>query len=351
MHLLDNDSYEPVTIYDIATEAGVSISTVSRVINGKGLVSLKTRNRIQKVIEKFNYTPSQTARILVKKKSRTVGIVIPEIKNSFYSYLINDIDNILSKHGYTILLYTSGFSTERELRAINDLIGRNADGLILLVSGLNQKIVSKQIGSRIHIVTFHSNLTGVDTINVTNRQAFFEEAEHLISNGHQDIACIVGNTATESIHQHERLKGYFEALKKHGIPRREEFLYYGSKGNTASTIQVVKRMLGLTKRPTAIMAFNDFTAIDVYQAVSEVGLKVGGDVAVTGFDNIPIASLLNPALTTVDSSTPLIAEMITDFLLKRMLYNDCSAPREVIIPVKLIVRESSGSIRISNSTH
>jgi LacI family transcriptional regulator len=328
-----------VTIYNIAAEAGVSISTVSRVINGKDRVSPKTKNRIQKAIQKYHYAPSQTARSMVNKQSKTIGIIIPEIRNPFFSNVIGDIDKILNRHGYTILLYICEFSSEKESKAINDLLGRNADGLIFLSSGLNDELIRKQIRDKKAVVGFHSNVTGVDSINVMNRQAFSEVAEHLISLGHRDIACIGGNNITRQ--QGERLNGYYSVLRKYHIPIREELVFDKSGGNDDSVIAATKEILHLKHPPTAIMATNDYSAVDVYQAISELHLRVGEDIAVTGFDNTSISALMNPALTTVDSPTKLIAEIATDFLLKRMLYGDQSGPKEISIPGKLIIRNST----------
>jgi alanine racemase len=332
---------KPVTIYHIADEAGVSIGTVSRVINGKGLVSQKTRNKIQKVIQKHNYSPSQTAQSMVHKKSKIVGILIPQIKNPFFAHVIGDIDKKLYQHGYSMLLYNCEFSPERELKAVDDILGRNADGIIFLSTGIADQTIGEKIRNRIHAVAHCSGISGVDSVDVTNRQAFFDVTEHLISLGHRDIAFVGGNAYISS-QIAERTNGYFDALRKHNIPIREEFLFYKSGGNDNRTMLETKKMLALAHPPTAIVAMNDYNAIDAYQAISEMGLQTGRDIAVTGCDNIPFSAIMSPALTTVDLSIGLIAEMIADFLLKRMLSDDKSKPKEVIIPGKLIKRESSG---------
>jgi DNA-binding LacI/PurR family transcriptional regulator len=343
---MDAHTDQTVTIYKIAAEAGVSISTVSRVLNGKDLVSPKTKSRIQKVIQKYNYAPSQTARCMVNKKSKTIGIIIPEIRNSFFAMVISDVDKILYQHGYSILLYNCEFSPERESKAIDDIIGRNADGLILLSSGIDGKAIKNQIKNRIHVVCMHSNLNGVDTINVMNYHVFSEVAEHLIFQGHRDIACIGGNTLI-NLRQQERIKGYLDTLKKHAIKIRKELIFSRSGANDNSVLLAAKRILRLKHPPTAIMATNDYTAIDIYQAASEMGMKVGADIAVTGFDNTPVSALMNPTLTTVDTPTKLIAEIATDFLLKRLIKNDQSEPKEVVIPGRLIIRDSSTQMKLS----
>jgi LacI family transcriptional regulator len=341
---VNQDGSKPVTIYHIADEAGVSIGTVSRVINGKGLVSQKTRNRIQKAIQKYNYSPSQTAQSMVNKKTKSVGIIIPQIRNPFFAHVIGDIDKKLYQHGYSMLLYNCEFSSERELKAVDDILGRNADGIIFLSTGIADQTISEKIRNRIHTVAFCSGISDVDSVDVPNRQVFYDITEHLISLGHRDIAFVGGNAYISS-HIAERTNGYFGALRKHGIPIREDLLFYKSGGNDNLTLFETKKMLALKHPPTAIVAMNDYNAIDAYQAVSEMGLRVGRDIAVTGCDNIPIAAIMNPALTTVDISIGLIAEMITDFLLKRMLSGDESKPKEVIIPGKMIIRDSSGSMR------
>jgi LacI family transcriptional regulator len=343
---LNPDGSGPVTIYKIADETGFSITTVSRVLNGTGPVSLKTRNKIEKAIQKYGYAPSQTARSMVNKKSNTVGIIIPEIRNLFFAHVVGDIDKILSRYGYSILLYICEFLPAREAKAIDDLLGRNVDGLIFLSSGIDGEAISKQIRDRIHMVCFHSNIVGADTINIMHRKAFQDTAEHLVALGHRDIACTGGKSVMQP--QIERINGYRDVLKKHHIAIREEYIFNESGGNDNSVIVETKKILQLKHPPTAIMAANDFSAIDVYQAVSELGLKVGVDVAVTGFDNTPVSALMNPTLTTVDTPTKLIAELATDFLLKRMLHNDQSEPKEIAIPGRLVVRDSSRLMKISS---
>jgi DNA-binding LacI/PurR family transcriptional regulator len=335
---------KPVTIYHIADEAGVSIGTVSRVINGKGLVSQKTRNRIQKVIQKYNYSPSQTAQSMVHKKSKSVGILIPQIRNPFFAQVVGGIDKKLYQYGYSMLLYNCEFSPERELKAVDDVLGRNADGIIFLSTGIADQTISEKIRNRIHAVAACSGIPGVDSVDVTNRQAFFDVTEHLISLGHRDIAFVGGNAYISS-QIAERTNGYFDALRKHGIPIREELQFYKSGGNDNLTLLETKKMLALKHPPTAIVATNDNDAIDAYQAISEMGLRVGRDIAVTGCDNIPFSAIMSPALTTIDLTIDLIAEMVADFLLKRMLSDDKSKPKEVIIPGKLITRDSSGQMR------
>jgi alanine racemase len=347
---VNKNESKPVTIYHIADEAGVSIGTVSRVINGKALVSQKTRNRIQKVIQKYNYSPSQTAQSMVHKKSKSVGILIPQIKNPFFAQVIGDIDKKLYQHGYSMLLYNCEFSPERELRAVDDILGRNADGIIFLSTGIADQTIGEKIKNRIHAVAACSGISGVDSVEVTNQQSFFDLTEHLISLGHRDIAFVGGNAYISS-QIAERANGYFDALRKHGIPIREDLLFYKSGGNDNLTLPETKKILALKRPPTAIVAMNDYNAIDVYQAISEMGLRAGRDIAVTGCDNIPFSAIMSPALTTVDLSIGLIAEMIADFLLKRMLSDDRSKPREVIIPGKLIKRDSSGRTRARSLLH
>jgi DNA-binding LacI/PurR family transcriptional regulator len=335
---------KPVTIYHIADEAGVSIGTVSRVINGKALVSQKTRNRIQKVIQKYKYSPSQTAQSMVHKKSKIVGILIPQIRNPFFAQVVGDIDKKLYQHGYSMLLYNCEFSSERELRAVDDILGRNADGIIFLSSGIAEQAISEKIRNRIHVVACCSGISGVDYVDVTNQQAFFDVTEHLISLGHRDIAFVGGNAYISSPIA-ERANGYFDALRKYDIPIRKDLQFYISGGNDNMALLETKKMLALKHPPTAIVAMNDYNAIDVYQAISEMGLQAGRDIAVTGCDNIPFSTIMSPSLTTIDLSIGLIAEMLADFLLKRMLSDDKSKPKEVIIPGKLIKRDSSGAMR------
>lgn len=340
----DQGDQKAVTIYDIAQEAGVSISTVSRVLNDSGYVGAKTRRRILNAIRKFDYLPNATARSMVNKKSATVGVIVPEIDNPFFAELFVEFEKRLDSRGYMILLCNSEYSIAKEEKFVDEIISRNADGLILLSSGLDRENLSEMVRSRVSVVSIESTLDESDRISVTNWKAAFEMTEHLISLGHSDIAFLGALRDPPLASMRDRLCGYQDALAKHGLapeahfsPALEEFA--GSARDAA--LWLLRRK----PRPTAIFAINDNAAFEAYGAVEELGLRVGADVSVAGFDNVRASRLVYPKLTTIDFSTKVMVEIATDFLLKRMRGEERGAWKEIQLPTNLVVRDSTKAPR------
>lgn len=327
-----------ITIKDIARLAGVSIGTVSRTINETGYVADETRKKITKVLEDTGFKPNTAAVSMKIKKSSAVGIIVPEINNPFLSELVVAIEDILSSENLSILLCNSKYRMDKEIGFVEDLIRRNAEGLIFVSSELQDEKVLKKIKNSLKVVTIGSKTADFDCVNFTDWQAAFEMVEYLISLGHRKIACIGSNSI--SWPTMERLRGYADALTKNGIARREEYILT-AQDNINTGYARTKQLLGLKEPPTAIFAINDFYAINSYIAVREKRLSVGADISIAGFDDITMASLVNPPLTTVKCSTSALAEFATDLLLKRIRGNACDEPKEVLLPAPIIKREST----------
>lgn len=333
-----NDSAASMTIKDVAKLAGVSIGTVSRAMNETGYVGDETRKKILKVLEDTGFRPNAAAVSMKIKKSSTVGIIVPEINNPFLSELVVAIEDILSKENLSILLCNSKYRMDKEISFIDDLIRRNAEGLIFVSSELQDEKVLKKIKRNLKTVTIGSKFAGFDCVNFTDWQAAFEMVEYLISLGHRKIACIGSNSISRPTM--ERLRGYTDALAKNGIIKREEFIFTAQESINTGYART-KQLLELDEFPTAIFAINDFYAINAYIAVREKGLTVGKDISIAGFDDIAMASLVNPSLTTVRCSTAALAEFATGLLLKRIRETVHEDSKEVLLPANLIKRDST----------
>lgn len=336
--VIKNNSSASMTIKDIAKMVGVSIGTVSRAMNGTGYVGDETRKKIMKIIEETGFRPNAAAVSMKIKKSSTVGVIVPEINNPFLSELVVAIEDILSRQNLSILLCNSRYQMDKEIRFIEDLLRRNAEGLIFVSSELQDEKIIKKIRKSLKTVTIGSRIAGFDCVNLTDWQTSFEMTEYLISLGHRKIACIGSNSISRPTM--ERLRGYIDALARNGIARREEYILTAQESINTGYVRA-KQLLELSEPPTAIFAINDFYAINAYVAVREKGLRVGADVSIAGFDDIVMASLVNPPLTTVRCSTSTLAELATDLLLKRIRETEQEEDREVLLSAQIVKREST----------
>ncbi|MEG0251626.1 MAG: LacI family DNA-binding transcriptional regulator [Christensenellaceae bacterium] len=331
-----------VTIKDVASSAGISIGTVSRVISNKGYVSKEAREKIERAIKELNYIPNTAARSMINKTSKIVGVIVPEINNPFLADLVVKIEACLTKKNYSILLCNSGYSAKKIATFIDDLIMRNADGMILIATDISEKKVLDKIKRYLHGVSVGQKLLNFDCINFTDYKSAYDITNYLIDIGHEKIACIGFNAnASQTV---ERLDGVMTALKDRNLPVVEDYLIEYEVAENGGYI-CAKKLLELENAPTAIVAINDFYAIGAYEAIFEKGLKVGDDISVVGFDDIGMAKFISPPLTTVNCDTHRMAELATELLMKKIDsgfddFSDDVEGKEVLLPSKIMIRES-----------
>jgi len=331
-----------VTIRDIAKNANVSIGTVSRVINNNGYVSKETRRQVEKAIDLMGYIPNETARSMVRKKSSIIGIVVPEINNPFHSEFVAYTDRILARKSFSILLCNSEYDNERVIRFINELIQRNAEGLLVISTDLEDESVVSNMNAHLKTVGVCAKISNMDCINITDWQGAYDVTEHFISLGHKKIAC-VGMTDRLSVPR-ERLRGYKDALNKHGIEINQQYIIrLGDVENVG--YDGTMRLMALSEPPTAIFYVNDYYAINAYKALVSKGLRIGKDIMISGFDDLPIADLINPSLTSVKSNLKALAELSTDILLKKLKDTGSeqteSEPKNILFPTQIVKRAST----------
>lgn len=288
-----------VTIADVAEAAGVSTMTVSRAVNNKGGVSEETRQRILQIAHEMGYRPNSLARGLATQRTATVGLVVPDIGSPFFSQIARGVENVAYVNGYNVFLMNAE-NIDREIAALNSLWENRVDGLILCTSRLDQK----QLRTRLERFPFavlincllETDVTGVCKINVDDEGGARQAVDHLASAGHTHIAFVAGPDYLLSGQQ--RLKGYRLGLSTHQLPFREELTRHctpDTDGGYAAAIAL------LSNHPeiTAVFAFNDMTATGVLRACIDLNRRVPNDVAIIGWDDSPLASLLTPALSTL----------------------------------------------------
>lgn len=285
---------------DLAQLLGLSRQTVSAVLNGKDWVSRETRERVLKAIREHNYAPNQHAISLTGKSTKLIGVVLRDISNPFYTQIALGIESVARNSGYSILYHNTFENHHYEVDAIRSLISFRVSGIIISPIQLGVDLSHLE-----HVTSLGLPIVSIDklpnikchSISFADRQAAFEATSHLAEKGHTKIAFIKGPKSAATAE--ERLSGFLEAVKKHKLNIPKEWIIDpGTREEDRH--QVIHELLGdPKKRPTAVFCFNDLLAVSVYQAAHDLELKIPQNLSVVGFDDITIAQLLGPPLTTV----------------------------------------------------
>ena len=281
------------TIRDVAERASVSVASVSRVLNGAGPVTDATRNRVLEAAEALQYVPHSGARSLSTSKTQTIGVILPDLYGEFFSELIRGMDLAARSLGFHLIVSSSHDDAEEASAAIRSMRGR-VDGLIVLSPHLDAANLAAGLAGRTPILLMNGGAgAGRPSIIVDNHGGAVQAVEHLVATGRRRIAHISGPTG--NLEAETRLAGYLEAMARAGLPTTViEGAFTQTSGHEAG--------LELARRPTppdAVFAGNDIMAVGAMLALQDAGLAVPEDVAIIGFDDVPIASLVRPALTTL----------------------------------------------------
>lgn len=332
-----------VTIKEVAKEAGVSIATVSRVFNDSGPVNDNTREKIMAVARRLRYTPHGGARSLIMAKTNTLGVLLPDLYGEFFSEVIRGIDQAARSAGYQVLLSSSHNRADEIETAMKAMRGR-VDGLIVMYPDIDAGIMTASLSDSMPVVLLNCDIAGDDymSINVDNYSGAYAMVEHLIAVGHRRIAMIKG--AANNFDAAERLRGYRTAMKD-GNAEWSEALEYIGDFTEASGFSAAEDILDLDPRPTAIFAANDAAAIGALSAVRQRGFTVPDDVAIAGFDDIPMAGYINPPLTSVHVPINELGARAIARLIDAVSGSGDAIEKKELLPTTLVIRESSGPHR------
>jgi LacI family transcriptional regulator len=330
---------ERVTISDVAKEAGVSIMTVSRVINNKGEISDTTRQHVLKVIERLDYRPSSIARSLATKRTGTLGLVVPDIANPFFSDLALGAEDKAYAEGYNIFLCNTKEDSQREVATLESLAEKRVDGLIICGSRLVDDVLRTALEHHPVVVLVNRQLPDYDTglVCVDDLAGGRMATEHLLQSGHRAIGFLAGPPISYSGRQ--RAVGYRAAIDAAGLPYNAAWVRHCSSG-VVSGREVGTALLTDHPELTALFCYNDLVAVGVLQACADLGHRVPDDVAIVGFDDIFLAALVTPPLTTCHTPRYKLGVQVMDMLLDRIkgCTSDC---KEIVVQPKLIVRASA----------
>ena len=328
-----------VTIEDVAEHAQVSAMTVSRYLNNTGPVADKTAERIQQAILELNYIPHQGARALAAKKTRTIGLILPEMNDVFFFQLIRGIQQIVALHQYNLLLYST--TNPEELDVLNLPLGRhNTDGLIIFTDSLNEKSLRRLHRRQFPLVLLHRTPPDdldIPAIAFENKDGAYQMVEHLVHCGHKRIAFLAGEPGNED--SNWRKKGYREALAAHHIPFDPELLA-AANFDEDTAVHIVSQWIQQNKTIDAIFAADDVSARGAIKAIQAAGQCVPQDIAVVGFDDALLSQHLDPPLTTVRAPIEEAGRAAATQLL-RLIHNE-TADSLTLLPIELVIRQSCG---------
>lgn len=332
----------PITINDVAREAGVSITTVSRVLNNNYPVKQETRLKIESAIEKLNYKPNNLARSLITKKSSMIGVIVPGITNLFFPTIVEAIDEFMKTKGYSIALSNTEGETQKELKLVEELLGRQVDGIIIIdptIENLRKGFYDKLSKTLpLIIVSGSADSNKCSFVCYDEEVGTIEAFKYLMSLGHKKIAFLRGH---KSFSYDIKQKIYHEILEQEKL--QYERLVNVGKGNSIEVVErtqkKVEELLSSEDRPTAIFACNDLMAVGVINACNKLGIKVPEQLSIIGFDNTLLASITQPKLTSVDLNMKEIGYRAAVELLD-IIETSSKSRKKIILDTSLVVRES-----------
>lgn len=328
------------TVKDVAREAGVSLGTVSNVLNGKESVKQESQEKVFRAIKKLGFQYNMTASALRTKATKTVGLIIPTIVNPYYPELARGVEDEARKEGFTVFLCNSDRDVEKERQYVNALLSRGTDGLILVKSRLSGKELA-QLKLRTELVLAdYGNQEGVresfNMINVDDTGGIVQGMGVLEEYGHSRIAFISG--LLDAYSSRCRMQAYRNCLEKRGILFRQEYVVTGDF-SWHSGYEAARRLLSLAERPTAVFAANDIMAMGAIKAAEERGIRIPEELSVIGYDDIEMSNLCSPALTTIHQPKYQVG-LETVRLLMQNLNKQEGMERQVTMETRIVLRKS-----------
>lgn len=331
-----------VTIRDVARQAGVSVATVSRVLNSSGPVSPATRERVEAVAEELSYVPHGGARSLITRRTSNLGVILPDLYGEFFSQLIRGMDTAARAPGYHLLLSGSHADHAALTTAVRAMRGR-VDALILMSPDLTGAELVEVVPAGLPAVLINTDAREsrrFDTLNVDNRGGALQAVRHLAGLGRERIALIGGDPANHDAR--ERRAGYRQALEEAGLEWRSEWElesdFTKSGGHAAA-----RKLLPLDPRPTAVFAANDSMAVGAVSAFRDAGIRIPEDLAMVGFDDVPIAQYVRPPLSSVRVDLPGFGRRAVELIVEALKDPPDHMPRHEVVETELVIRGSSSA--------
>jgi DNA-binding LacI/PurR family transcriptional regulator len=323
------------SLQDVATKAGVSTATVSRVLNNIGVVKASTKAKVLKAVEDLKYYPNIHARALAGGVSRTLGLVVSNLENPFFLDVFHALESEARAKGYEVLIANTHYDPDRLVANVHLMLGRRVSGLALIVSEIAPNLLDELSERKVRTVVYDVGTPkpNILSIKMQYRRGMQRIVEYLHNMGHERMAFVGHHNTLGPLSA--RYQSFLEAVERYA-PQVEHRTVASDDGYEGGR-EAVRELFAGGMRPTAIVCVNDFMAIGVLRQLREFGLRVPEDVSVTGFDNITLSEMMTPSLTTVHIPCDLLGRKI--FL---MLTEKGEMQREVMIEPELVLRESAG---------
>ncbi|HBE78604.1 MAG TPA: LacI family transcriptional regulator [Firmicutes bacterium] len=338
-------SNREITIKDVAERANVSVSTVSRVLNGLDRVSDKTRTEVLKIIKELNYIPNDIAVSMITKKTKVIAVVVPNLENPFYTAVIRGTVEVTKKAGYFTSVISTNENEVEETDYFQGYLNRNVDGFIL-IGAHDKPDFYRNIKKHVVLVDRYIDNTNLDGVIIDNFKGAYEGTKNLLENGHTKIAVINGpRNFNDGI---ERYWGYYQAIKDYGI-EIDECYHKQGEWSEDNGYQATLELMKLDNPPTAIFAANNLICMGTIKALRDLGLAIGEDISLVGFDENDLAEFIIPKITVVRRPTYEMGIQAAEMLLQKIFNNDSTTnnnPKKVVLGVELLKRGSVKNLNI-----
>ncbi|AZN39713.1 LacI family DNA-binding transcriptional regulator [Paenibacillus albus] len=345
---------KPVTVYDIAREANVSVATVSRVLNNTAPVKASTREKIMSLIDKHQFQPNALARSLIKKETGMIGIILPDITNPFFPEVLAGLEQEARNNGYTFFLCDTGSYNQdsksqykRESQYLRILAEKQVDGIIMIGGRIDLQKSTREmakevqeVNKRLPVVLINGNLPGekFHRVIIDEARGAMQVTDHLIELGHTDIAFMGGyNQMSNTV---QRMAGFHSAMERAGIAVREDWVITGGFTINAGKALMNELLSKDGRKPTAIVCANDLVAIGAIKSAVKAGLSVPRDLSIIGFDDIPLAESMIPELTTLSLRCLELGRTAANIMHQLITKTNHVSELTTLQP-KLVIREST----------
>jgi LacI family transcriptional regulator len=333
-----SSSTRRATLQDVAQLAGVAPMTVSRTISGHSYVSAKTAKKVRAAIRQLEYQPNQAARVLAGQLSRSIGLIVPDIADPFFSVVSRGVQETARESGYLVWLAASCEDPLSEAAQVEQMMHHPVDGILLVPANSREKYLKQLASGSVPVVTIDRpiEIATTDSVAVENRVGARIAVEHLIQHGKIRITCAAANVHLLTIK--ERIAGYQEAMHGAKLHRAKEVCV----SSRVSARGALSELFGSRNRPEALFTANNASTIWVIEALREMNIRIGIDVALVGFDDVDFYTLITPTITTMSQPAAELGKTSARLLLQR-IKGESTAPRlRIVLPVTLVIRESCG---------
>lgn len=329
------------TIKDVAKEAGVSVATVSRTLNRSDRVSSEVRDRVVAAVESLGYRPNAIARSLKSRNTRTLGLVIPNVTNPFFTQMARVVEDAARERGYSLIFGNTDEDPEKEAEYLEVLLEKQVDGLIVSPARSASPQLEALVRDGVSVVFLDRYLQGIEApvVRSDGRRAVDELVEYMVGLGHEKLAIISGSS--ETVPGRERLDAFLAGARERNVPVDEEYIKFGDF-RRESGFETMRELLDTKEPPTAVFAANNLMALGALQAIKQAGVRVPEDVSFASFDDVSWFELVEPPITAIAQPVPELGAAAARMLPSLVEGGEAES---VILDAELVVRGSCGEIR------